>query len=1268
MRKQSGDQGTRERFRADIKAMLALPNGESLSCTIRECNPAGQALELDSDYAQADELRGEFAFIEFSLPGSGDYSLAVMVDEATKRRIDLSYLSPQPEITDALRGKGSKEPESPVRDAQEEPAKPGFSSPRLQQIRREFVTEALQAAGKALQPFAAQLEENLFDAADRAVSNQLQTELMAYYRRRADDARIIEAALVAQLTKRLEDLESPSPPSAPAHRPAGDADIESMTLIAPEEMESWVQMTNLSAAAERRNLEQLSHLTARVNALFHVELENEGNPLSPSSVCDVLAQALRDRSLPLAVKQVYWRSFGETFLKGLSALYSDLNEWLKARGVIPDIVRSYAVRKTPASAAPGAAGSASGAGQGEEDLTVPSREIGQGTGWGGRSQTGEPVPAPLSRQALQDLFRGFRRDQGSAARPGEQEYVSLLEMLSQQLGNVEERLAPQDLRSMELAETVFKGLIADHGLAPELRDWVLGLEDLITATILNDESFIVRRSHPARRFISELAEIGAAGPPLDQELMTLLPAIEAALARGGDEPLTAFAEAVGRIEPLLERKRTRDLRNLESTVELCQAEELLAQAKHRIGEMLVSRIGPVPLPRFLLDLIGIGWRHLLTLILLQRGFASEEWGEALALTDQLVKGFSTRARQGVSRVTVLKHAERLMTENRCSHVVDSQLFRKAKKAAYMLENGRDPELPAADLEQIPLDSTELGRELRDWAAERTEEDESIGSWLDRATKFPVGSWFLHTPKPQQEIHLRLSWIGHGNSRFVFVNSVGIKTLDLRHREFAQGLKDQQLVPVQGHDITIVDHSISQVLEKLYSKVAYQASHDDVTGLVNRNEFERRLHLALESANSGHAHHVLGFITVHQLETIRKSCGSDAANAALREISNLFNRSLRKNSTLSRTGLDQFCVLHEYCSRTEAFRLARKYITLVEGYRYTHDKVPYPLAANIGLVAIGADSEHANKVFNAAEVACATAQRAGRNTIHVFCEGDETKFGLDQDETWTVRITQALDQDRLALRAQRIAALQSDGEDHHYEILLSVLDEQGKPTAPGEFIEAAERLGLMFDVDRWVIRQAFDWMASNPEAMARLGMLSINLSGQSLGGGRLLEYIREQLDAYQVPEFQICFEITETAAIANIDEAIALVTELRAAGCKFSLDDFGSGLSSYGYLKSLPTDYLKIDGSLVRDICQAPSDLAMVRSINEIAHFMEKEVVAEYAETQEIVDKLRELGVDYAQGWGVARPIPLADLAAQLSGWPHGHGRGESPANVGPGAP
>ena len=290
-----------------------------------------------------------------------------------------------------------------------------------------------------------------------------------------------------------------------------------------------------------------------------------------------------------------------------------------------------------------------------------------------------------------------------------------------------------------------------------------------------------------------------------------------------------------------------------------------------------------------------------------------------------------------------------------------------------------------------------------------------------------GSWFKHAPEPDQETTQRLSWIDQGHARFVFVNTVGIKTLDLRHREFAQGLKDQQLVPVQGHDITIVDDSISQVLEKLYSKVAYQASHDDLTGLVNRKEFERRLQLAVESARSGQASHVLGLMTLHQLDTIRKRCGFDAGNRALREISDLFGSGLNERSTLSRTGVDQFCVLHEQCSRTKALRLAREHITLVESYRYTCEDVPYSLNLSIGLVAITADDGHARSVLNAAELACTAAHRSGRNTIHVFCEGDETQLGPDHDETWTVRITQALDQDRLALRAQKIAPLQNGNE-------------------------------------------------------------------------------------------------------------------------------------------------------------------------------------------------------------------------------------------------
>jgi len=1204
---------------------------------------------LESDYREVSRLPGEFAFIELELPGARDYSLPVKIEGARGRRIVLSYFGPQPELTDALRRHDFADPQPPEHRHRPD-SQLDLSPAQVRQIGRELVEQTLSWTAKALQAFRERLEENLFADADRARSNQEQTELMACYRRRAGDSEVIERTFVEQLRKLPAMLGAMH--SAPAKQGETEPDVDSLTLIAPDEMESWVQRTNLAATAERHNLEQLSTLTTRLNALFHSDLDNEASAWSPSVLCDTFRQGVRQLSLPLVAKKAYWRSFGETVLQELSALYGSLNVLLKDRGVLPDIARGYLIKKVedgpihhPPDSPPREEPTD------DEPLTQP-QDVPQDDISLEQPQAGEWLPPVLSKQDLQHLLRDCREHRETADRQSALDYASSRGLLSKRIGDLAERLTPEDLRSLELAEAVFHGLVTHEGLASELRNQVLDLEPLVTSAILDDESFVVNRHHPARRFLSELAEIGIAGPPGDRELLDLLPSIGAELDALRDEPSRAFTSALSRIEPLLQRRREQELRNLESTVELCEAEQLLAQAKHQIGEVLLSRVGSVQLPRFLVDLIMVGWRHLLTLIRLQKGSGSAEWQQALELTDQLVLRFGPDAPAEPSWVTVIDRAESLMTQHRCLHLLESPAFRKTKEVAYQLERGQNLGLPAEDLEQIPLEQTALARELLETDSEQLEQDQETGSWLARAERFPVGSWFKHAPDQEEQTNLRLSWVGQEPSRFVFVNTIGVKSLDLRHREFAQRLKDRQLIPVEGKDIAMVDESIGQVLEQLYARLAYQASHDELTGLVNRKELERRLQLAVDSAKGGRAHHVLGLVTLHQLDTIRRLCGFDAANQALREISNLFSAELPEQSTLSYTGVDQFCVLHEQCSRTDALRLARDQIRLVESYRFTYDEVPYSVNGSIGLVAVDADSSDSRSLLGDAELACFAAREAGHNSIHVFCQKD--RHGQHNlNENWAVRITQALDQDRLALRAQKIADLQNESAPEHYEILLAVLDERGRPSAPTEFIEAAERLRLMTRVDRWVIRQVFSWMTTHPDAVGRLRMLSINLSGQSLSDERMLEYIREQIFAHRIPGHKVCFEITETAAVENIDDAVGFVAQLQSLGCKCSLDDFGSGLSSYRYLKFLPSDYLKIDGSLIKDICSLPADLAMVQSINEIAHFMDKRVVAEYAENQDIIDKLRELGVDYAQGWGVARPVALADLPGQLGSAPSG---------------
>ncbi|MDH4107872.1 MAG: EAL domain-containing protein [Gammaproteobacteria bacterium] len=435
---------------------------------------------------------------------------------------------------------------------------------------------------------------------------------------------------------------------------------------------------------------------------------------------------------------------------------------------------------------------------------------------------------------------------------------------------------------------------------------------------------------------------------------------------------------------------------------------------------------------------------------------------------------------------------------------------------------------------------------------------------------------------------------------------------------------------------LVFHDVSEARE-LNRRLSYHASHDILTGLVNRREFENRLERALKSAKARETSYALCYLDLDQFKIVNDSCGHSAGDALLGQLGALLKSKIRWRDTLARLGGDEFGVLLESCSLEEAMKTAEILRAAVGEYKFVWDDRSFRLGVSIGVVPITADNEDVAALLSAADSACQAAKEAGRNRIHSFHENDIDLMRRRREMQWAARINNALEEDRFELFRQTILPLQAEEEGAHYEILLRMRDENGGIVAPGLFIEAAERFNLTPKIDFWVIRNAFRWLVSEADERERLALCSINLSGQSLGDEKFLPFVIDQFQMSGLDATKICFEITETAAIASYSQANRFINALKELGCKFALDDFGTGLSSFGYLKHFPVDFLKIDGSFVKEILHDPIDREMVRSINEIGHLTGKRTIAEFAENQEIITMLRGMGIDYAQGYGVAEP-------------------------------
>jgi len=449
--------------------------------------------------------------------------------------------------------------------------------------------------------------------------------------------------------------------------------------------------------------------------------------------------------------------------------------------------------------------------------------------------------------------------------------------------------------------------------------------------------------------------------------------------------------------------------------------------------------------------------------------------------------------------------------------------------------------------------------------------------------------------------------------------------------------------VMYYEGTITDITEAYELSK---QLSYEASHDALTGLINRREFELRLERLLDTAQSDRLEHAVCYLDLDQFKVINDSCGHVAGDELLRQLGNCLLEKVRKVDTLARLGGDEFGVLLQHCSVEDATAVARELLRAVQDFQFVWANNTFTVGASIGLVPIDNNFQRITDVLGAADAACYAAKDHGRNRLHIYQEDDEEVARRHGEKQWVARVKHALTEDRFFLDVQPIIGVaRSERPQRLYEILVRMQDEQGNIVPPGAFLPAVERYNLATRLDLWVIGKTLDWMSANPEQIEDIARFFINLSADTLSEVSSADAICELLMAHDLPAHKICFEITEAAAIANLSRSNQLIKKLRNRGCKFSLDDFGTGLSSFAYLKALPVDYLKIDGLYVRDIANDPVDYEVVRAINDVGHVMGKEIIAEAVESDQVLAKLEGIGVDYAQGFALGRPRTIDDLAS-----------------------
>jgi diguanylate cyclase (GGDEF)-like protein len=726
-----------------------------------------------------------------------------------------------------------------------------------------------------------------------------------------------------------------------------------------------------------------------------------------------------------------------------------------------------------------------------------------------------------------------------------------------------------------------------------------------------------------------------------------------------DQDPSVFSEAVEDLTPIMKRQEESFTRNVSRVLKACEGAEKVAYARRLIREEISSRLVDRDVPEMVLELLRLGWPKLLFVSLLREGSDSHEWRDNLALLDQLLlilsNGGTAAGLDGQDIKGLLAAIENGL-DYICSY--SQRLKRLLAELGSVLDEiqagGPVSQLSMRQVDQ-PMVDTLLGYSVdSDIAAQEafTDEglwDDKVGKqreYLLKAKSLKTGDWlqYMHPSFGRQLV--KLVWMDEAQLHHVFVDRRGLKALELGFHELASQLKNGVLAALEETETSLFDRGLHRMLQQMHERLAFQATHDPQTGLLNRKEFYKRLEFALSDSKPQHEGYVLCHVDFGNFMLIKSACGYSAEEELLQQIVAILESKTEQDVTLARLGDTMFGLLLDRYTEADAFSVAEALRDIFRDYRFIWRDESHSVTTSTGLVKLSDDCDTVDELIEMADTACYAAKDLGINRVQIYHVDDAELAHRKGVVQWITRINTVLEKGGLALYCQRISPLMDDVAMHrHYEVLMRVVADDGGHLSPITFIKAAELSNRMVDVDKWVILNVFDWMLDNLRFMHRFGGFAINLSGCSLNDPGFLDFLLEALERTKVPTDKICFEVTETAAIYNLSSAAEFIERVKNTGCRFALDDFGSGMSSYSYLKHLPVDYVKIDGIFVRDIASSESDYAMVKSINEICHFLGKQTIAEFIEDEKIRDSLLEIGVDYAQGYFIEKPRPLKSISA-----------------------
>lgn len=1204
------------------------------------------------------------------------------------------------------RGAGTKPaPKKAAKSAAKAPGVAGLRDRRISAKQAEAVRKKIHAIAKrALQRLANQFfagtQDQLVVKARDAGTNAMQ---MMYFEG-LDAIEKSEQSLREQFSSAvLEQIESVSDfeKVVERRRRRDSGNTTKLELVDTDEFEEWLGIAEIISKAENRFTDLLLDLRAQMGLIAKPWSHKDVIPVGPAAIAWAFDDAIKPLGLRRQVRDDVFQVFSDVLLKSLGNLYTALNQVLDESGAFPsleqlrDNLTRGQIRRTSSGvkvdtaayekmdgAVREAAMAADGVVSSRVDFNPfeapqgPSRAYSAARNMLGinrqaREMLGRPreemlaaVDAPahelFDSNEILEALAALEAQMGDTQVSDSRLKPMLMETLRQRHGN--KAFSEESFDTIDVMENLVDSIGNDRLITEGIREWVKRLELTLHKLATRDPSFLESdpsSPHGAVRMLNQLARLGNSRDTkvgIDREVGKRVDELLERVVSEYDSNPEVFDEVVDELNPLIDRQTKAWRGNIERTVRASEGQQKLARARRQVVDELSERMEGTEVPDLLTEMLNPGWRNLMVHTHLRHGTNSAEWRDAVAVVDQLQGQLSGEITESDERFvpseTLLKRVVEGLNTISFDPAKRTPLIMKMSSAlvgdvagnkAPVSSSRVDPGATAQvlGLDGLLPDAEPNGAAGADGAAE------NWGDVVSRARRIQVGEWLATADKQGRPLILSVAFVGDENSSFVLVNRKGVKARELNLKEMAEGLQQGDITLLDDYDLPLMERASQRMLENMHTQLAHQASHDDLTGLINRKEFERQIEISLKAARASEQQHALLYIDLDQFKIVNNTSGHTAGDALLKQLGEALTVTLdeEQSAQVSRLGGDEFSVLLPDVDTAHARKICEQLLQEIREQRFEWEGKTYNQSASMGLVFLDGSTESADAAMRHADEACYSAKDAGRNRLQEYELNDSRMMQRHGIMEWVTQLDKALDDERLVLNCQRIAPLgaaRNSGNDH-YEILLTMRDELGDMMPPTDFILAAETYNRMGTVDRWVIERTLTWMSDHRDRLDHCAGFAINVSGHSVNDETFPDFVLEMFAKTQAPTGKVCFEITETAAIANLDNAIDFMNRMKIIGCQFSLDDFGTGLSSYSYLRNLPVDYVKIDGVFVRGIAENPGDFAVVKSINEIGHYMGKKTIAEFVENEAVLNKLDEIGVDFAQGWEVDRPIQLEDL-------------------------